>query len=282
MFTAEQERSVRAAHRVWAGGEDLYAGWYAAPRAGVAVPRPASGAPPLVGQLRVAHSTRWTPGCRVVGTGLAGTVVVATPDGITRAVSLGDHWVPAHPGRPARAGDLVVAVERAGGYETEGWWRTWGGGWDVTTQQPDVTRFYLSIRPERVLDLVRVLPPELDAARLRWSLKVAARPELLTRPDAVVLYVDDADAGRVAAIVVGTVGDLVWPDGAPPLTASLAPGVAWSHDPGTEQSFGQTRCELLAEAFAGCAVGDDPVRAAAEAFTAAGLDPARPHLRSAT
>lgn len=269
------EQAIREAHRVWQAGGDLYAGWYAAPREGVEAPAPAPGAPPLAGQLRVAHSRRWAPGCRVTGTGLAGTIVVTGPDGASRAVSLGDYSVPGRPGRPARTGDVVVAVARAGGYEAEGWWRAWGGGWDVTSARPDVTRVYVAVLPHRVLELVRRLPDALDGAGLAWSLKVAAQPGMLARPDAVVLYVRDADRDAVFALLP-PLADLVDPAGAVPLAAPLAPGMCWAEDPGTEQSFGQQRCEVLADGFA---AGGDPLDAAATAFRAAGLDPDRPHLR---
>jgi hypothetical protein len=268
------EQAIRDAHRVWRAGGELYGGWYAAVREGVEVPASAPGAPPLAGQLRVAHSRHWAP-CRVTGTGLAGTVVVATPAGDTRAVSQGDYWVPDRPGRPARVGDAVVAVDRAGGYETEGWWRTWGGGWDVSRTRPDVTRLYFAVRPDRVLDLARRLPAELDALGLSWSLKIAALPALLARPDAVVLYVLDADRDAVFAVASGLAG-LVDGERSVPLAAPLVPGVCWSEDPGTEESFGQSRCRLLAQAFL---AGGDPVEAARRAFTGAGLDASRPHLR---
>ncbi len=275
---ADLAAAVREAHAAWRSGADLYGGWYAAGRPGVAVPQPGKGAPPLAGQLRVAHSRRWLPECRVTATGLAGTVVVATPDGHARAVSAGDHHVPTRPGRPARVGDAVVVVDRAGGYEAEGWWRTWGGGWDVTRIRPDVTRIYLGVRPDRVVELARRLPDAVDEAAVCWSLKVAAQPEMLARPDAAVLYVLDPDREAVLALLPDAIGDLV--EGTPPpFAAALAPGIAWSEDPGTEKSFGQTRCELLAGAFA--AEPAEPVVAVEHAFLAAGLDPSRPHLRGA-
>ncbi|MCA0293717.1 MAG: hypothetical protein LCH96_00140 [Actinobacteria bacterium] len=273
---AELAVAIREAHRVWRSGEDLYGGWYAAARPGIRVPAVAPGSPPLAGQLRVAHSRRWLAGCRVTATGLAGTVVVTTPDGHARAVSAGDHHLPGRPGRPARVGDDVVTVDRAGGYESEGWWRAWGGGWDVTRLRPDVTRVYLAVRPDRVVELARVLPDALDGAALCWSLKIAAQPEMLARPDAAVLYVLDADRDAVLALLPAVVGDLVEAP-TPPLASVFVPGIAWSEDPGTEQSFGQNRCELLATAF--IAGGDDPVAAAQREFVRAGLEWTQPHLR---
>ncbi|NHB83744.1 hypothetical protein G7085_00885 [Tessaracoccus sp. HDW20] len=67
------------------------------------------------------------------------------------------------------------------------------------------------------------------------------------------------------------------PGGRVPFTATLVPGISWSEDPGGEDSFGQTRCRLLADAFTR---GGPPVAAAEAAFVSAGLDPARPHLRA--
>lgn len=276
MFSAEDAAEIRRAHRLWSTDQDLYSAWYAAPRAEIAAVAPRT--PPLAGLLRASQESSWSSGCVVTMTGLADSIVVRTPAGATRAVSRGDYWSPARPGMPARVGDVVVTIDRAGGYESEGWWRAWSVGWDMTTTQPDVTRVYLSVRPDRVLDLPARLPSALDGAGLGWALKVAAVPAMLARPDCAVLYVHDHDREQAFGLVAATVTDLVDPAVRIPFTRVIVPGVAWSQDPGDGTSFGEHRCGVLAAAFAAAPLAD-PVVAVEAGFLAAGLDPAHPHLR---
>ena len=286
MFPPEDAAAILEANAAWRGipaeGRDadaLYARWWAAPR-DVAVPDEDPGTPPLPGRLRVAQGgTRsWVPGCRVVALGAAGAVVVTTPRGVRRALTRGDHWAPSRPGRPARVGDMVTGVDRSGGYESDGWWRAGGGGWDLTRATPDVTRIYLAMAPTRILDVARLLPTALDDAGIAWTIKTTAISAALTRRDAAVCYVRDADRLVAFELVKRLLSGSLPQGGRVAFTAPLAPGISWSEDQGDEESFGQVRCRLLHEAFL---TSDPPVAAAAAAFAAAQLDPARPHLRRA-
>ena len=288
MFSPEHQDAVRAAYASWrtfgvsdveSGRQALYGSWYATARPSANVPPRAPAEPPLVGQLRLAHAggRRWVAEAPVVALGLAGTVVVRLPGGGNRALSRGD-FVGARPGLPAREGDLVTVVDRAGGYEVEGWWRTWGGDWDPTAPAPDVTRFYVGADPGRILEIVARLTAALADVPFGWSLKVASQAEFLVRPDPCLLYVKDEDRAQALSIVREAAHGRVL-DGRVPFTAPVEPGISWAEDPGGDRSFGETRCAALAEAF--LTSPTDPVSAAGEAFRAAGLTPSAPHLRGA-
>lgn len=288
MFSPEHQDLVRAAYATWgtlgakdveSGRQALYGGWYAAARSAALVPKPALGEPPLVGQLRLAHhgGRRWVPGVPVIALGLAGAVVVSLPDGGVRALSRGD-FIGERPGLPTREGDLVTVVDRAGGYEVEGWWRTWGGDWDPTSPSPDVTRIYVGADPARIQEIVARLTAALADVPFGWSLKVASQAEFLVRPDPCLLYVKDEDRAQALSIVREAAHGRVL-DGRVPFTAPVERGISWAEDPGGDRSFGETRCAALAEAF--LTSPTDPVSAADEAFRAAGLTPSAPHLRGA-
>ena len=292
VFSADDAAAVLAARRIWstlAGTGDahagvvadqLYARWWAAPAESGSLPAASHrGSPPLAGRLRVAHSGsgRWITRCRVIALGAAGSVVVTTPSGFDRALTQGDHWCPTRPGLPVRVGDEVVGVDRSGGYESEGWWRTWSGGWDMTRSAPDVSRAYLSVTPAGVEEVPRRLPDALDGAGIPWTMKIGVVEGMLARPDAVVCYVRDADREAMLALITSVLGGALAPGPRVPFTSPAAPGLCWAEDPGDGASFGQVRCGLLAGAFES---GGAPVPAAEAAFRAAGLDPARPHLRS--
>jgi hypothetical protein len=69
----------------------------------------------------------------------------------------------------------------------------------------------------------------------------------------------------------------------PPLTLALAPGLAFAEDPGTQQSFGESRCRALApgvlsvlrdKAFS----TEAALHSLIDALRAAGIDPEQPWL----
>ncbi|ALO67462.1 hypothetical protein AS189_14385 [Arthrobacter alpinus] len=131
-----------------ADGQDLaatlYSRWYAAPLAETRVD-PAW--PPLEGMLRVAQGEAlgWTPAI-VIGQGAGGVAVARAADGRARALLRGSYTHQEgseRTGLPAQAGEHIMAVPRSGGVVSEGWWRSWGGGWDPRSAPQDVTRVYL-------------------------------------------------------------------------------------------------------------------------------------------
>jgi len=244
--------------------------------------------PPLAGVLRAAHDAcdRWDEG-RVVGTGRGGVVVVVCADEPPRAVLPGDHVhrAPDRRGVAPEVGDVLLVRRRADVPTDDGWWHTWGAGFDLAHRPDEVTRLYLAVRPDRVAQAVRTVTRCLAAGSERWSMKVVARREDLLRPDAVVVYVAAPLAEVVASplaasLVEGTSGLLR--AATPPLTRPLAPGVAAAEDPGDGRSFGERVCALVAAAATG--EGGDPtdwLTAVADMFVRAGLSPSAPYLRPA-
>ncbi|WP_269936632.1 T3SS effector HopA1 family protein [Arthrobacter sp. HY1533] len=286
MFSPAHARSLCEARAMGvpavAAGQDLaaflYTRWYAAPRADVRLD-PAW--PPLEGMLRLAQQEAlgWQA-ATAVGQGAGGVVVARGAGGRARALLRGGYTHVAGSGRtglPVQPGEDVVAVPRSGGVTSEGWWRSWGCGWDPRTAPEGTTRVYLSPAVWELPSLVGALTVALEEHAEPWMVKVAAHAESLGRPDAVVVYLASTAAfGAIGECATGRVQD----HAGPPLTGPLSPGVAWAQDPGDGRSFGESRCSLVAAAMLRSLDGDDQsfLRAAAEEFTAAGLDPAAPHM----
>ncbi|EAQ00748.1 hypothetical protein JNB_11254 [Janibacter sp. HTCC2649] len=262
-----------------APAELLYRHWYA-----VGSPH-ASGSrrwdPPAASAARAAHRglSDWSGDeVEVLATGIAGVVVVATPRG-RRALCRGEYVTTSgRPGFPPRVGDKVRCPRRLGAVVQDGWWRTWGAGWDPQHHPGPLVRVYLRPLAGQVAPLVSAVTSALAEAD-SWLLKVAPTPEGLARPDAVVAYL----AGPAREVVRDTVAVAVvgLTDGSPPpLTEPLADGVGWAEDPGTGESFGEVRCAAIAAAYA--ALGR-PVtegvwlETVAAEFGRRGLDPAAPH-----
>lgn len=286
----EHAAQVRTAYDVLRAGHGgapadvLYRHWYAVRPPGRVGPDP--WAAPVGCSARAAHADAqaWDRAdSEVVATGMAGVVVVATSTG-RRALCRGEYVTTrGRVGFPPRVGDRVRAVARHGAVVQDGWWRTWGSGWDPRLDHGPLVRVYLRPVPGAAARLVRAVTAALDDTD-EWLLKVAASAEHLTRPDSCVAYLAgplrDSGVGPLAAAVVGLVAGEP-----PPLTEAVADGVGWAEDPGTGESFGEVRCAALAGAWerlgGHVASSDEWVAAVADELRRLGIDPGSPH-RSAT
>jgi hypothetical protein len=127
----------------------------------------------------------------------------------------------------------------------------------------------------------------LNAAGVPFRAKVLSSPEAYRRADAGVLYLARRDfpgARGLVAQVYAEVGHELR-DAVPLFTKRLAAGLSVAEDPPGQESFGQHRCALVAQALldrtgqGGPPADRQAKRAAIEAaFRRAGLDPQAPYL----
>lgn len=155
------------------------------------------------------------------------------------------------------------------------------------SDSPDAAtaRVYWNVTAAGVAVLLSTATRALNRCRVRFRIKVLDRPGAYRRADASVLYLPIQEWGRaqdaIAAIHRAVRDDLVPAE--PMLTLRLAPGVGFAQDPGNGMSFGEDRCELVAQAMRSMLeqgrTDASAVGAEVETrFRAAGLDPARPYL----
>lgn len=283
----EHAEQVRTAYEVLrrssgcgAPADVLYRDWYA-----VRSPHAAARdrwAAPVPGTARASHGAagHWsTDELEVVSTGIAGVVVVATPRG-RRALCRGEYvTTQGRAGFPPRLGDRVRAIDRNGAVVQEGWWRTWGPGWDPRAVPGPLVRVYLRPAPGMEGRLVHALTSALAGAD-EWLLKVAAGADHLARPDACVAYLAGPTRDRLRLAVADAATGLTTGE-PPPLTERLGDGIGWAEDPGTGESFGEVRCAAVATAYerlGGREVAvDEWLEVVAEELVRRGLEPAAPH-----
>lgn len=285
-WSHDHRAALSAAARVAAAAEPgvdlaevLYREWYAAPVGPVEQLDPWSA--PLAGLLRAAHACarEWTEPRVVAGHGLAGTLVVDSP---RRALCRGDYrTVEGSAGLVPSRGSRVATLMRQGGQVADGWWRTWGGDWaGEAAIAAGVTRIYFATIAPEVARLTHAVTRAVGAVTGEWAFKVGVDPRTLARADGAVLYVPDQRVGEVAVGVAVAARPFVRP-GRPPLTAALVPGVSRAQDPGDGRSFGESRCAVVAQAYAEWLdVGGEFADVVADAFGRAGLDAARPEMRA--
>jgi hypothetical protein len=126
-------------------------------------------------------------------------------------------------------------------------------GTELVSQQAEFVRIYFNTTFDGAELLVREITRTFNHYRLPFMFKCLNHPGLFTRTDSAVLYLSKFDL-RFASRLLRPILDKLTPHLKPevPLfTKMLRPGVSFSEDPGNGQSFGMSRCTLLAEAIVG-------------------------------
>ena len=147
------------------------------------------------------------------------------------------------------------------------------------------TRLYLDLDVEdarRVIGMCR----RFNDAKLPFTLKVAGLPDAYEcRDDTVILFVERDDYRRASEILVAeaTRSGITPRPPIPAFTRRLASGVSVADDPHGTESFGESRCRLLAAGIlraheAGATTFESRLREVENAFLSAGMSFDRPHL----
>jgi len=247
--------------------------------------------PPLFGELREAHAgrTRWLSESVVVARSAGGMIVAGRPGESPRSLLPGDYTRPVGSRRQGLVpylGEPLLVTDRRDAPPTDGWWPSWGPGWDHANPPERLVRLTFAVQPAEVTSVVHRLTGALRELPMPWLLRVAADRAALTRADAasILLPSDDVngfDRSPWLHRLVSVVDGLVRPV-AMPLALSVAPGVTLVEQPAGDD-FDVHRSRLVAQALRAAGStgprGADPLDLVAERFRAAGLDPARPYLR---
>ncbi|MFL5735104.1 MAG: lanthionine synthetase LanC family protein [Chloroflexia bacterium] len=159
------------------------------------------------------------------------------------------------------------------------------GDTDFPPGSRGLVRFYWHLSPDGAVQLVHQVTRALNGARLPFRVKALSDTGMYNRCDAAVLYVRQQDYTPVA-LLVRDIHANVYPsirEGVPAFTRQLAPGLGFAEDPGSEESFGQHRCRLVAEGLlraheVGKSGIPERVDMVEERFTEAGISLDRPYL----
>ena len=112
-----------------------------------------------------------------------------------------------------------------------------------------LVRFYWNIKNTGVARLIKLLTESLNKYKIPFSFKCVNNSSSFTRSDAAVLYIAKRyyhiTAQALASLYREIEKDLN--DDVPILTKKLMPGLSLAEDPGTGESFGMSRCAIIAE-----------------------------------
>lgn len=225
-----------------------------------------------------ADATRYVGGWRAEATTPMGGVVARSGD-FVRHLSRACYTVPVRPGLAAQAGDALLV--RAAWTWRDGFWYTRRGTWPPPGAGW-LTRTYLNVAPGDAPSAIAALTRLLAAHRqISYQLKTPLSADHGGRADAVVLYLGAPDAATLKPHLRFAVQSLPLRPARPRFTALLAPGVGQADSSLEGESFGQSRCELVAQAWLAMPPQSrqDPAavsQAIATAFTISGIDPTNP------
>jgi len=185
-------------------------------------------------------------------------VMVAMPNGqllaqrgaTARMLSPGDFITAGTPGMLPSAGAPVrVYFPRESSTLQPGFYFVFGETAQDASDDLSMVRFYWNVSIEAASDLLRLISAVLNRWQIPFRLKILSHRVLFGRADAAVLYVPRRCAHIAHELLVG-----IYPqmrtrlhDEVPLFTLPLAAGLAFAEDPGSLDSFGLSRCRILAE-----------------------------------
>ena len=112
-----------------------------------------------------------------------------------------------------------------------------------------VVRFYWNIRSTGASRLIELITKNLNKYYIPFSFKCLNNPVLFTRNDAAVLYVGKPYyriTAQILTFIYAQIKDELNEE-VPGFTKELNPGLGLAEDPGTGESFGMSRCDMIAQ-----------------------------------
>ncbi|MFI6319980.1 T3SS effector HopA1 family protein [Nonomuraea sp. NPDC050556] len=229
-----------------------------------------------------ADATRYVGGWRAESTTPMGGVV-ARNGTLVRHLPRAHYTVPVRPGLSAKPGDaLLVRAAWTWRDEDHGFWYTRRGPWPPPGAEW-LTRTYLNTAPSDTPEAIATLTSLLATHRtISYQLKTPLSTDHGGRADAVVLYLGAPDAAALKPFLSTAAQSLPLRPARPRFTTPLAPGAGQADSSLEGESFGESRCALVAQAWLALPETSrhNPTaisQAIAATFTAAGLDPTNPH-----
>jgi len=156
---------------------------------------------------------------------------------------------------------------------------------DRSVGDPPLLRYYWHLTDRMATTFVDRTTSLMNACKIPFRLKALASARAYTRADAGVLYVSPLYQSQLGPIIAEIYSAVTagLRRSVPMFTKRLADGLGFAEDPNGSQSFGEHRCQLVADAlwqsFCRGEFGRESRAATlASTFVEAGLDPLQPHL----
>jgi hypothetical protein len=166
-----------------------------------------------------------------------------------------------------------------------GYYMALGNRGDSSAEASTIVRLYWNLRADGAVTFVESFTRTLNQAGVFFRLKVLNDSAAYTRCDAGVLYFQKTDhhcVSEAVSALYSTIAPFLNAD-VPMFTRRIAPGLGLAEDPGTQESFGQHRCRILAEGIIraheeNAKSHNDHLRIVESQFASEGIRLSEPHL----
>ncbi len=243
----------------------------------------------LAEQLAEANQSRygWDPGWKIFRLGAEGEVQVQKGERFC-SPQTGEYAYTAGPGMRPRIGDTVsLQVLRESHEMQPGMYFVFGEVLSDRFDEFHQIRFYFHLRPPGAPILVRTLTTALNRYQVPFQFKCQKYRENYDRLDASVLYVAHRYFDICARALTNPPSELTGElePAIPLFTKMFRPGIGLAEDPVGNLSFGQDRCQLIAEGIVDAWLRDESSAAASlqciqTRFEARGLSLDKPYLNA--
>lgn len=154
-----------------------------------------------------------------------------------------------------------------------------------SSDEYSMARFYWNIATDGATRLLGAVSGTLNRWQIPFRFKTGTHPSMHMRSDGAVLYVPRRTAGLTYELLLDVRTSVqTWlREDVPLFTLRLADGFAFADDPGTHESFGMSRCRMLAQAMwmahrDGARASEDRLSFVEREFQAEGVSLERPWL----
>lgn len=227
---------------------------------------------------------RWEPGWKINRVGPAGQIM-AEKHGRFVELWPGQYVVQSGGGPPQPGQPITAYFPRESATVQPGFFFVFSDAAVAWDEPYSMVRLYWNVIAEGAPELLARLAGRLNRFQIPFRYKTLTDPAGYDRFDSAVLFISRRwfrPAAEVAAEVHAAM-DGRMAEGTPLFSKPLARGLAFAEDPGGGESFGMSRCRLLAEALwsAWTRGAHDPAGRLAEVerwFTGHGLSLERPWL----
>jgi hypothetical protein len=244
--------------------------------------------PDFVASLSQANTSQeyWDEGWEIVEIGRMGESIVQKGN-LTRQILPGEYLNMDGIGSSPRVGGLVrLYFPHESTTFQPGFYFAFGEVPEKRFQLQSVARYYFNLIPKGAPLFIAEMTKRLNHFQIPFRLKCINHPELFTmRVDSGVVYVNRRFHRIVSEIIFGVYQKLCayTLEETPIFTYEIAPGLAFAEDPANGESFGISRCRVVAEGIwqaysEGKTTADAWAIAVKERFTSYGLSFEKPYL----
>jgi hypothetical protein len=209
------------------------------------------------GRSRIEHD--W-----VLAEHLPDHAILAGRHGKTQRFQPGQFFAPAGDYPYAPGSPIMVRQDSGSRTQQEGFYYCFGDGRQEPNDKSPIVRLYWNVRLPQLAMFVRLLTATLNRYQIPFHFKITSRSRDFNRADNAVLYIAERWFRVTALALESSLPYLTTAldQQVPLFTKRLAAGIGFAEDPGNGQSFGSSRCKLVAAAILGARRADEAIAVA--------------------